>query len=85
VEGDVLDMSRSTLSFWLRNDDRGYSHSVANSPLNQDPRALGVGRPILVQVGIPKSGIARTGALQCRMYLELPDVVRRWSSHCGLG
>ena len=84
MEGDVLDMSRSTLSFWLRNDD-GRSPLNANSPLNQDPRVLGVGRPILVQVGIPKSGMAGTGALQCRMYLEPPDVVRRWSSHCGLG
>ena len=49
-----------------------YSPLNANSLLNQDPRVLGVGRPILVQVGIPKSGIAGTGALQCRMYLEPP-------------
>ena len=53
VDGDVRELPRSALTFRLRNADGRFSPLNAGSPLNQSPKALGAGRPLLVRAAIP--------------------------------
>ena len=86
VAGDVRDMPGSTLSFRLCNDDGRFSPLNANNPTSgiQWFWAWGAQFRCRWEFRNPVRPIPPQGpwSLPCRMCLQLPGVVRRWSSRC---